>query len=63
VDINDIRTQDRLRRELSIVLGKAVIDAVEAGLQPDGALKAVAEIYSQEVSLEKSRQTAALSYV
>jgi hypothetical protein len=61
-DLSDIRTQDRLRRELAIKLGKAVIDAVEAGLNPDGALKATAEIYWQEVRLQKSRQDAALSY-
>lgn len=62
MDINDIRTQDRLRRELAIKLGEAVIEAVKAGLQPDGALKATAEIYWQEVGLQKSRQAAALSY-
>lgn len=62
MDINDIRTQDRLRRELAIKLGQAVTEAVEAGLQSDEALKATAEIYWQEVRLQKSRQAAALSY-
>jgi len=58
----DIRTQDRLRRALEIKLGQTVIDAVEAGLQPQNAFKAVEGIWLQEARLDEQRKRAERSY-
>jgi hypothetical protein len=62
-ELIDIRTQDRLRRDLAIKLGKAVIDAIEGGLQPEGAAKAVKEIWDQEQRLTQSRDALARTYI
>ena len=61
-DLCDIRVQDRLRRELSIVLGQAVIDAIESGLQPDSAMKAVEEVYQQEQRCAETRKAFERTY-
>jgi hypothetical protein len=61
-ELQDIRVQDRLRRELAIKLGWAVIDAVNKGLSPEQAKKAVEEIWQIEVMCERTRQAFARTY-
>lgn len=61
-DLVDIRTQDRLRRALEIKLGQAVIDAIEGGLQPREAFKAVEGIWLQEARLDEARKRDERSY-
>lgn len=56
MDINDIRHQRNLQRELAIKLGQAVIDAVTAGLNPDNAKAAVEQVWQTELSCEQTRR-------
>lgn len=61
-DLIDIRVQDRLRRDLAIKLGQAVIDAIKAGLQSENAMKAVEEIWNGEKSCQVTRKAFARTY-
>jgi hypothetical protein len=62
MDINDIRHQRNLQRELAIKLGQAVIDAIAAGLHPDNANAAVEEVWLAERRLEQSRRAFEKTY-
>lgn len=61
-DLVDIRVQDRLRRNLEIKLGQAVIDAIGAGLMPANAMKAVEAVYSLEKNCEETRKAFERTY-
>ncbi len=61
-DLIDIRVQDRLRRDLAIKLGQTVIDAIEAGLQSENAMKAIEEIYNGEKCCQETRQAFARTH-
>jgi hypothetical protein len=62
-ELVDIRVQDRLRRDLAIKLGQAVIDAIDAGLLPGNASKAVKEIFESELRSEETRRVFARSHL
>lgn len=61
-DLVDIRVQDRLRRDLVIELGQAVIDAIGSGLMPGNAFKAIDEVWQQEKRCEESRKAFERTY-
>lgn len=59
----DIRVQARLQRSLTVTLMESVTAAVESGLNPDNAAKAVKEVSDSEQRLAEIRRTSARSYL
>lgn len=61
-DLVDVRVQDRLRRDLESKLMMAVFDAIENGLNPDFAQKAVQSVWQQEQRCAETRKAFARTY-
>lgn len=62
MELQDKRVQDGLRRELDAKLRMAVFDAIEGGLNPDLAFKAVQSVFESEKQYAESRRLLAISY-
>lgn len=61
-ELSDIRIQRQLQRSLTVTLMDAIAAAVEFGLHPDNATKAVREVWESEQRLEQSRKALARTY-
>lgn len=61
-DLADIRIQKQLQRSLTVTLMDAIAAAVEFGLDPDNATKAVQEVWDSEQRLAQSRKALARTY-
>lgn len=61
-ELSDIRVQRQLQRTLTVTLMDAVAAAVEFGLHPDNAAKAVQEVWESEQRLGRDRKAVARTY-
>lgn len=62
-ELSDIRVQRQLQRSLTVTLMDAIAAAIEFGLHPDNATKAVQEVWESEQQLAQSRKASARTYV
>lgn len=61
-ELSDIRIQRQLQRSLTVTLMDAISAAIEFGLHPDNATRAVQEVWDSEQRLEQSRRADARTY-
>lgn len=60
--LTDVRTQDRMQRELEAKLRETITAAIDSGLDLDWAWAATKSVYDSETLLERSRKEDARSY-